>query len=284
MTSRRPRHPIVRAAALGALGTALVVAACETPSPTGLRPATRVPVTDIRAAATPSSATGQVTAERVRAVIQDRLPAVAKGTGAAQMVWIVEDSAGRIVQATSAPAASMLRSRVATGVRISPTAISPTTAPTIDANRIASVEVLKLAAGRVAPDSVGVVWMKMKGAGDVASVGAAESFATATTGGAMGIRVRVPGTELQPSMRTAPASGGRVMLRAPNDTIHPIYIVDGTQVVIDGGAVSALDHMSPDKIASVEVLKGDSAIARYGERGRNGVVIVTTKQRALKQY
>ena len=51
----------------------------------------------------------------------------------------------------------------------------------------------------------------------------------------------------------------------------PIYIVDGIQVE------NALSIISPQDIASVDVLKDASATAIYGARGANGVVIITTK-------
>ncbi len=51
----------------------------------------------------------------------------------------------------------------------------------------------------------------------------------------------------------------------------PIYIVDGIQVE------NALSVLSPQDIASVDVLKDASTTAIYGARGANGVVIITTK-------
>lgn len=51
----------------------------------------------------------------------------------------------------------------------------------------------------------------------------------------------------------------------------PIYIVDGIQVE------NALTVISPQDIASIDVLKDASTTAIYGARGANGVVIVTTK-------
>ena len=41
-----------------------------------------------------------------------------------------------------------------------------------------------------------------------------------------------------------------------------------------GGGIS---EISPDNIASITVLKGPNAAALYGERGSNGVILVTTK-------
>jgi len=51
----------------------------------------------------------------------------------------------------------------------------------------------------------------------------------------------------------------------------PLYIVDGAQVE------NALSILSPQDIASIDVLKDASATAIYGARGANGVVIITTK-------
>ena len=51
----------------------------------------------------------------------------------------------------------------------------------------------------------------------------------------------------------------------------PIYIVDGIQVE------NALSVVSPQDIASIDVLKDASSTAIYGARGANGVVIITTK-------
>jgi TonB-dependent SusC/RagA subfamily outer membrane receptor len=51
-----------------------------------------------------------------------------------------------------------------------------------------------------------------------------------------------------------------------------LYIIDG--VVESKRAVDALDTKT---IQSVNVLKGQSATTLYGEKGKNGVVIITTK-------
>ena len=53
----------------------------------------------------------------------------------------------------------------------------------------------------------------------------------------------------------------------------PLFVVDGLEV-------ASIDTLSPDRIASVTVLKDASAEALYGEKGRNGVVVVSTKDAA----
>ena len=52
----------------------------------------------------------------------------------------------------------------------------------------------------------------------------------------------------------------------------PLFIVDGKTVDSE-----MLSKLSPDKIESISVLKDSTAIAIYGSRGRNGVIIVKTK-------
>ncbi|MDR1764241.1 MAG: TonB-dependent receptor [Dysgonamonadaceae bacterium] len=51
---------------------------------------------------------------------------------------------------------------------------------------------------------------------------------------------------------------------------EPLYIVDGFPV-------SSISDISPNEIASIDVLKDASSTAIYGSRGANGVIIITTK-------
>ena len=53
----------------------------------------------------------------------------------------------------------------------------------------------------------------------------------------------------------------------------PLYIVDGVPT-------DNIDNISPDEIASMDVLKDGSAAAIYGTRGTNGVILITTKRGA----
>lgn len=48
--------------------------------------------------------------------------------------------------------------------------------------------------------------------------------------------------------------------------------------VVDGFPLNDIQHLSPNDIASIEILKDASACAIYGSRGANGVVMITTKQ------
>lgn len=51
----------------------------------------------------------------------------------------------------------------------------------------------------------------------------------------------------------------------------PLYIVDGMYM-------NSIDHINPNDIASIDVLKDASSAAIYGSRAANGVIIVTTKE------
>lgn len=52
----------------------------------------------------------------------------------------------------------------------------------------------------------------------------------------------------------------------------PIYLINGERV-----PASSTEGLNPDNIASVNVLKGEAAIEKYGEAGKNGVVEITMK-------
>jgi protein TonB len=58
----------------------------------------------------------------------------------------------------------------------------------------------------------------------------------------------------------------------------PYVLVDG--VAVDEETFKALD---PNKIESVNVLKEESATAAYGEKGKNGVILVVTKKENSKE-
>lgn len=53
----------------------------------------------------------------------------------------------------------------------------------------------------------------------------------------------------------------------------PLVIVDDKEVGIE-----KMKRLDPSKISSVEVLKDKSATALYGDKGENGVVIITLKK------
>lgn len=56
----------------------------------------------------------------------------------------------------------------------------------------------------------------------------------------------------------------------------PLYILDGVEIIYN------LASIKPDDIESIHVLKNEAAIAAYGEKGRNGVIRITSKKSALQ--
>lgn len=86
----------------------------------------------------------------------------------------------------------------------------------------------------------------------------------------------VPGSDVFIRVR------GATSINASND---PLYVVDGVvinsvslQNIFQDRATSPLTDINPNDIESIEVLKDASAIAIYGARGANGVIIITTKK------
>ncbi|WP_020528102.1 M56 family metallopeptidase [Flexithrix dorotheae] len=62
----------------------------------------------------------------------------------------------------------------------------------------------------------------------------------------------------------------RVKIVSPNGVLEPLY-------VIDGKIQTEINDLDPNSIKNIEVLKDEAAIAKYGDKGKNGVIIITTK-------
>lgn len=71
-----------------------------------------------------------------------------------------------------------------------------------------------------------------------------------------------------------------------NASSQPLYVVDGVPLTNAGGSLGAglggvgtnpYININPNNIKSIQVLKSASAIAVYGSRGANGVVLIETK-------
>jgi TonB-linked SusC/RagA family outer membrane protein len=89
---------------------------------------------------------------------------------------------------------------------------------------------------------------------------------------------------------TGPGGSSRVTIRGNaslNGNNQPLYVVNGIQMNNEnlgnatnwGGADmgDGISSINPDDIEDITVLKGGSASALYGQRGRNGVILITTK-------
>jgi TonB-linked SusC/RagA family outer membrane protein len=97
------------------------------------------------------------------------------------------------------------------------------------------------------------------------------------------------------SNSSAPDAGVSVLIRGAssyNGSTEPLYVVDGVIISSSSNASlltrgqdnegsneasNGLMGISPQDIASIEILKDASATAIYGSQGANGVVLITTK-------
>ena len=102
---------------------------------------------------------------------------------------------------------------------------------------------------------------------------------------------KVAGVSVQPSSGNV-GGGIRFNVRGGgglNGNGQPLIYVDGVRVDNDqvtgfgvgGQGVGALSSLTPEDIASIDVLKGPAAAALYGTDASNGVVLITTKKGQL---
>ncbi|WP_158729260.1 MG2 domain-containing protein [Flavobacterium sp. I-STPA6A] len=71
-------------------------------------------------------------------------------------------------------------------------------------------------------------------------------------------------------------AANKIIIRGANSTsasIDALCIVDGVTMTME-----QIKAIAPNDIIDIEVLKADKAIALYGEKGKNGVIIITTKK------
>lgn len=64
-----------------------------------------------------------------------------------------------------------------------------------------------------------------------------------------------------------------VIVKVADKTAKPLYVIDG--VVQDSDAYKQID---PKSISSIKVLKGEAATKEYGEKAKNGVILINLKK------
>lgn len=118
--------------------------------------------------------------------------------------------------------------------------------------------------------------------GEAISTAKEANLATTLAGKMAGVQVT----------RSANGAGGssRVVIRGSNSLVgnsQPLYVIDGIPMDnsnpnspsatggIDYG--DGISNINPEDVESISVLKGPNAAALYGQRGSNGVVLITTK-------
>jgi TonB-dependent SusC/RagA subfamily outer membrane receptor len=72
-----------------------------------------------------------------------------------------------------------------------------------------------------------------------------------------------------------------VLLFYPSDTLTQVPKITGGQPLLYIGGkevpIDSLKTLNPQRIESIQVLRDSSASKTYGEKARNGVVLVTLK-------
>jgi len=99
---------------------------------------------------------------------------------------------------------------------------------------------------------------------------------------------KVAGVQVLPSPLTG--GGSRVRIRGTTSlslSNEPVYILDGirmesavgsSSIGIGGTLPSRINDISPDEIASIDVVRGPSASTLYGTDAANGVIVISTKR------
>ena len=76
-------------------------------------------------------------------------------------------------------------------------------------------------------------------------------------------------TESFPKLNSVPGIGG-LPIRGVYDGEEPLVVIDGKEVL----GPNALSKVSPDRIKSFSVLKSEAALEAYGDKAKNGVILV----------
>ena len=110
--------------------------------------------------------------------------------------------------------------------------------------------------------------------GSIASLKSDKIAEIAVTDVTQALQGRISGVVVQtqswkPGFTSQVRIRGNRSITASNE---PLYVLDGIPTV------DAIDQLNPNDIESIEVLKDASATAIYGNRGANGVIIITTKK------
>ena len=107
--------------------------------------------------------------------------------------------------------------------------------------------------------------------GAVANINAEKLSTQSNANIGQALQGKIAGVDIV-SQGGAPGAGTRIMIRGIGtlNNATPLYIVDGMYM-------ESIDHLNPNDIESIDVLKDASSSAIYGSRAANGVIIVTTK-------
>ncbi|MDQ0641749.1 TonB-dependent SusC/RagA subfamily outer membrane receptor [Pedobacter sp. W3I1] len=143
----------------------------------------------------------------------------------------------------------------------------------VDPNNIESVSILKdsLATAKYGADGfAGVIEVKTKN-GSLSNNYGLKAAPIKTAGS--NLKGKVSGFSVRPNVPNPnkPVTLRNLLNRDFDQKAEPLYIIDGKEI-------AEIKNLDQDSIQSIEVLKDSSAITLHGDKGKNGVVIITTKK------
>ena len=112
--------------------------------------------------------------------------------------------------------------------------------------------------------------------GSVVQIKAADIIKTAAQSPIQAIQGKAAGVNIVTN--DEPGANPSIRIRGLGTILggrDPLYVVDGIETSLNG--------LSPNEIATIDILKDASSLAIYGQKGANGVVIITTKKGKLGQ-
>jgi TonB-dependent SusC/RagA subfamily outer membrane receptor len=108
--------------------------------------------------------------------------------------------------------------------------------------------------------------------GSVSQIKSAEILKTPAQSAIQSVQGKLAGVNIVTN--DEPGSTPSIQIRGLGTLLggrNPLYIIDGIES-------TSLNGLSPNEIASMDILKDASSLAIYGQKGSNGVIIVTTKK------
>lgn len=108
--------------------------------------------------------------------------------------------------------------------------------------------------------------------GSVAQIKSAEILKTPAQSAIQSIQGKAAGVNIVTN--DEPGANPSIRIRGLGTVLggrDPLYIIDGLEA-------SSLNGLSPNEIETIDILKDASSLAIYGQKGSNGVVVITTKK------
>lgn len=85
-------------------------------------------------------------------------------------------------------------------------------------------------------------------------------------------RQTVSSLDSQVGLNSGPSTASPPSRKQAQSPAQPLYFLDGVELT------TGIDSIDPKTIAAISVIKNEKAVAAYGERGRNGVILISTKK------